>query len=186
MVSPELRYTGPERRRSRRVDSYLPLRICELDKAGLEIWKHEMNLPVSRNDRESNPASGIANIKLLLDKPDLSRKDFKEALMALDRKLDAVLEMLHNKEAVDSAKVEEVHLDISATGMCFASDREQTLGITLGLEIFGVDKLPFPVRAIGKVLRVEKNPRWKKPFTVAVKFAAIRDDDRERLVKYCS
>ena len=101
----------------------------------------------------------------------------------IDRKLDAVIEMLSNRDGCSQCAY--VDVTISGSGLMYWSAVKLEKGACLELRI-GLP--PFPgrrVRALGKVVRVnpataENGEGWE----TAVSFAAISEKDRDALVRY--
>ena len=104
-------------------------------------------------------------------------------LESIDRKLDAVIELLSNKDS----RFQSAYIDvtISGSGLKYCSAVKLDEGACLELRI-GLP--PFPgrrIRALGRVVRVnpartEDGEGWE----TAVGFAAISEKDRDALIGY--
>lgn len=105
-------------------------------------------------------------------------------LASIDAKLEALLDYLMMRD-IDEKWGQPLPVNISASGILFPHSDDLASGDRIRLELLIQTFPPRPIVVMGEVVRVrEPDPTWDTdlPVRLAVRFADIDPDDRDRLV----
>ena len=124
------------------------------------------------------PASGT---DALPERSAFRKNELYAYFESIDRKLDAVIELLSTKD--NSFQSAYVDVTISGSGLKYCSTMKLNEGAYLELRI-GLPSFPGrPIRALGRVVRViPARTGDREGWETAVSFAAISEKDRDALV----
>lgn len=105
-------------------------------------------------------------------------------LQVLDKKLDAIIQLLSGKTDEQAFTAQYVDVDIGGAGISFASEIPLAEGAYIELRIV-LPVFPYPkVTALCEVVRKEKDGDPGAAAKVALKFLAISEKDRDCLINY--
>lgn len=110
-----------------------------------------------------------------------------ELLVGIDKKLDALLRLLKQPALSEDEYEETGEVEISGSGMCFATQVSYQTGSRLALTITLPTFPPRELLILGSVARAahaQKAPTGDRLFATSVHFEEIHEDDRDLLVRY--
>ena len=167
--------TGSERRQFFRISDRLLLEFKEVSRQESLVLEKTLKEPDLFPDL---PASGA---DALPERSAFRKNEMYAYFESIDRKLDALIELLSPKD--NSFQSAYVDVTISGSGLKYCSATKLDEGAYLELRI-GLPSFPGrPIRALGRVVRVtptrtEDGEGWE----TAVGFTAISEKDRDALV----
>ena len=104
-------------------------------------------------------------------------------LTDLDRKLDMIIDLLdRDGKRLEALKEKTKKINISGLGLRFQTEQKFRTGDILELTIDLPLVPPVSIPALGEVVRVDQEKAGV--FNTALKFAAIDEDDREKISRY--
>jgi hypothetical protein len=150
---------------------------------GFRQITYEESLSLEKNAREIISSRNPDPRLLEMPTTPAFIRELYSYLQVLDRKLDAVINVLSKKDEL--FHTEYLDVDISGSGMRFTSGVKLEEGDCLELRIV----LPgFPdvrIGALGRVVRVRRVMSANEEFwEIAIRFAAISERDRDVLINY--
>ena len=110
------------------------------------------------------------------------RDDTYEYLQSIDRKLDLIINLLTS--AGSQFESQHLRVDVSGSGLRFESSVSFEVGTFLDLRIGVISSSYGDVRAVGEVVRSRVIDEERRVWEVAVRFVAISEVDRDRLVHH--
>ncbi|MHC1741986.1 MAG: PilZ domain-containing protein [Syntrophobacteraceae bacterium] len=150
-----------------RVDAHLPLQVRVVPA------EEEKEL----RSRTSNECMGSLSQPI----PDLEDRVLAECMRIINSKLDTILNIL-NMQGPGSPALQTTKLNISGNGLNFESDGHYENGDIVEVKLM----LPYLSDSIfyiyGDVVRVEKISNDR--FNISIRFTAIDEDIREKIVKF--
>lgn len=167
--------TGSERREFFRISDRLLLEFKEI---GLQ---ESLVLEKTLKEPDLSPDLPAPGADALPERSAFRKNELYAYLENIDRKLDAIIELLSPKD--NSFQSAYVDVTISGSGLKYCSPMKLDEGACLELRI-GLPSFPGrPIRALGRVVRVTPTrTEDKEGWETAVSFAAISEKDRDALV----
>lgn len=108
-------------------------------------------------------------------------EEVRRQLERISEQLNLIMEVLRDRRVLRMLRSTPAVVEISGAGLRFRLAERVRPGQLLALSLLLPLGVPVLVRAIGRVVRVEATPDGQE---VAVEFTRIREEDRERLVRY--
>lgn len=186
----KLKLAGLERREFQRVDSFLMMKYQVFDPKEIEMAKYY----VMENEQEFISKSikdlekEIVNTEdsekwlLLLQHVNNMNKDF-------NKKLDSIIDMIHEDEAKKSGMKKCPILNISGSGFSFLDDIELKKNDLIKVCVYSGEFESSSLKCLAKVVR-NKGRTQRKGFSdkeyyeYSSHIYFIKEDDRERIIKY--
>jgi len=167
------------RRQDFRVDDLLPMQDKPLDDATYEHEKRHIGIRSRQSSMLRNMVGNDIFASVVQGQSDGS--DTSRALEALDAKLNYLIgvNMLNDANRND---LDERSVNISATGISFATSQTYELGNHLAVTLMLPALPPQVLELIGTVRRIEPAPRGQ--IYVGVGFTFRCNDEREQLAGY--
>jgi len=167
------------RRQDFRVDDLLPIQDKPIDDATFEFEKRHIGIR-SRQSRMLRNMVGNDIFASITQGPS-DGSDTSRALEALDAKLNYLIgvNMLNDANRND---LDERPVNISATGISFATSRPYKLGDHLEVTLMLPALPPMVMELLGTVRRVEPAPRGQ--IYIGVNFSYRCNDEQEQLAGY--
>lgn len=167
------------RRQDFRVDDLLPMQDRPLDDATYEYEKRHIGIRSRQSSLLRNMVGNDIFANVVQGQSDGS--DTSRALEALDAKLNYLIgvNMLNDANHND---LDERPVNISATGISFATSQTYALGNHLEVTLMLPALPPQVLGLIGTVRRIESAPRGQ--IYVGVGFTFRCNDEREQLASY--
>lgn len=139
--------------------------------------------------REAKASATKRGVAIASESPaDQSMAAVVDAIKALERKVDLMIELLERPASAIGARAgrREVHCNISGSGMLFSCDETFEVGQRLLMSMYLGYLVTKPIHLIADVVRVEESkPGYGgERFLVAVHFSDLANDDRERIIQH--
>jgi len=166
---------GSERRQFFRISDCLLLEFKEVSRQESLVLEKTLKGP------DLSPGLPASGTDALPERSAFRKNELYAYFESIDRRLDAVIELLSNKD--NSFQSAYVDVTISGSGLKYCSTMKLDEGAYLELRI-GLPSFPGrPIRALGRVMRVtpaktQDGEGWE----TAVGFAAISEKDLDALV----
>lgn len=167
------------RRRDFRVDDLLPMQDKSMDDATFEFEKQHIGIRSRQSRLLRNMVGNDIFSSFVSTHSDGS--DTARALEALDAKLNYLIgiNMLNDANRND---LDERPVNISATGMSFATSQAYKLGDHLEVTLMLPALPPVVMELLGTVRRIEPAPRGQ--IYLGVNFVFRCDDEQEQIACY--
>lgn len=113
-----------------------------------------------------------------------------DEIHSIHKKLDLILKLMGNSEENDIFKEKPTEVNISGAGFKFKSYADLQIGDFLDLKMVLPNQSCLVIEAVGEVVRIDRVSRKEEGADggackeVAVKFAAINEDNREAIIRY--
>jgi hypothetical protein len=165
------------RRNHVRVNAFIPLQYCLADRG---LYEDDREGYLIRIREEMGGSEGLYEaIGEGLEEESVSPK-LVCLLEDMNRKLDRILALLEENRHGQLQRV--VAVNISGSGLRFPVWEEMKGGELLAIRVVLPLAPPVPVIFLGEVTRVTE--KGKDEFDIAVRFVAIDEADREKIVQY--
>ncbi len=167
---------GIERRQFFRINDRLPVQFREVAyPETVALQKSLMQSDVMFGRHEA-PVGGDGAILP-------GKSEMHASLRAIEKKLDAVIDLLSQRQSTFESAYEDV--TISGSGLMFRSAARLEQGAYLEMGV-GLPVRPgYRVKALGKVVRSDPcNNQGEEGWETAVGFAAISEKDQDAIVGY--
>lgn len=168
---------GVDRRNYLRVNTFLHLAYRPLDRTAFEADREGLLVKLREEMGHRDHA-----FEALRDELDSDTFDSRllRILESLNQKIDRILSILEGPQDLESRGV--VPVNLSGSGLRFTVKERMTARRLLAIRIVLPLCPPVPVVFVGEVQRVREKEDGE--FEVAVKYVAIDESDREKIVHY--
>ncbi len=169
-----------------RVKDIVRLEYRPIEPENYQRAKDELVFLRAREARASATKRGVAfAADGTLDQPTTA---VIEAIKALERKVDLMIELLERPASAIGARAgrREVHCNISGSGMLFSCEETFDVGQRLLMSMYLGYLVTTPIHMIGEVVRIEdaKAGYGLERYLVAVHYTDLANDDRERIIQH--
>lgn len=167
--------SGINKREHFRVEMTVPVKWKLLSEDEIQMVKNGMGNTLFRQSGIPSP------IDTFLEETVKGSKDEQlyQALKLLNNKLDYIIEQIISAPTCDSTGHDNI-MEISATGLKFASEEEFKEGAILKMEMIMPGIIQYHIELITEILRVTKKKEKK---IYAARIICIRDDAHDSIVK---
>ncbi|HEY3278777.1 MAG TPA: PilZ domain-containing protein [Syntrophorhabdaceae bacterium] len=172
----------PDQREYFRIDDRLTIDYRRVDDREFERLESIIRYnPSYVSDR----ASEMRFLDEVMSQQKAEEKELYAYLKVIERKLDAVLDLLTKEKQDVLYKLLTTRINISGSGVKFVSNEKLLSGERLELRL-SLPVAPFPkICTLCEVVRVESSsPTEMEEWHVAVKFLMMNDADRDVLINY--
>ncbi|MBN1477960.1 PilZ domain-containing protein [Candidatus Sumerlaeota bacterium] len=176
-----------ERRTHLRVDSSLLFRHVELSEAEFtELSQRIISEPLGGvQDTGDHDRSGTNDDSF--ERLDLVLSNFHRMLRELSAKVDMLIAIQRGEEPEESRERSSRVINISGAGLAYESDEVPAVGTRLKMT-FDLSFFPYvAIICLGEITRVDHHPsppEGTPSHLVYVRFTHIREEDRDRIIRY--
>lgn len=177
--------TPKQQRQDVRVQDYVRLRVIPIDEASRQAVLDQIAVERLNSEQEDMVYHSARMARDVREHQDLPNTQMVNMMQSLHAKMDAILMYLMERD-VEEKWGAQMPVDISASGIRFASDEPYEINQILRLEIMLRIAPPRPIFTLAEVVRIDDgDPGWRteKAHRIATRYIDLDDNDRDRIVK---